>query len=50
MLSVREMREMGRSGVRDKHIQHTVEQVWRVSPDVFHGPRRLLKWEPSSVQ
>lgn len=39
MLNVREMMKMERSGVRKKRIRHTVEQVWRVSPDVFHGPR-----------
>ena len=37
MLGVREMMRMG----------HAVEQVWRVSPDVFHGPRRLFKRKPA---
>lgn len=48
--AVREMMKMGCSGVRHHHIQHTVEQVWRVSPDAFRGLRRLFKWEPSPGQ
>jgi len=42
-LSVRKMMKMGHSRVRNKHIQHTVEQVWRVSPDAVSWPQEAFK-------